>query len=35
MIRGVLVALAIPALIWDLDTRGLHDKLAGTVLVRI
>lgn len=35
LIRGVLVALAIPALIWDLDTRGLHDKLAGTVLVRI
>jgi len=34
VIRGLLVALAIPALIWDQDTRGLHDKLAGTVLVR-
>ena len=34
LIRGVLVALAIPALIWDLDTRGFHDKLAGTALVR-
>lgn len=35
LIRGVLVALALPALIWDRDSRGLHDKLAGTVLVRI
>jgi len=35
LIRGVLVALAVPALIWDRDTRGFHDKLAGTVLVRI
>lgn len=35
LIRGVLVALAVPALIWDADTRGFHDKLAGTVLVRI
>ena len=35
LIRGVLVALAVPALIRDRDTRGLHDKLAGTVLVRI
>ena len=34
LIRGVLVALAIPALFWDRDARGLHDKLAGTVLVR-
>lgn len=35
LIRGVLVALAIPALIWDRDSRGLHDKIAGTALVRI
>ena len=35
LIRGVLVALAVPALIWDRDTRGFHDKFAGTVLVRI
>jgi hypothetical protein len=34
LIRGVLVALAIPALFWDRDARGFHDKLAGTVLVR-
>jgi uncharacterized RDD family membrane protein YckC len=35
LVRGVLVALAIPALVWDRDTRGFHDKLAGTALVRI
>ena len=34
VIRTVLLALVIPALIWDRDTRGFHDKLAGTVLVR-
>lgn len=33
-IRTLLLALVIPALIWDRDTRGFHDKLAGTVLVR-
>jgi hypothetical protein len=26
--------LIIPAVIWDGDQRGLHDKIAGTVLVR-
>lgn len=35
LIRTVLLCLAIPALIWDRDGRGLHDKLAGTVVVRI
>jgi uncharacterized RDD family membrane protein YckC len=35
MIRTVLLIAVIPALIWDLDTRGLHDKFAGTVPVRI
>lgn len=34
LIRTLLLALAIPALIWDRDERGLHDKVAGTVLVR-
>jgi len=33
-IRTILLALAIPALIWDRDTRGLHDKVAGTAAVR-
>lgn len=34
IVRTVLLCLAIPALIWDQDQRGLHDRLAGTVLVR-
>jgi uncharacterized RDD family membrane protein YckC len=35
LIRTILLALVIPAVVWDRDTRGFHDKLAGTVLVRI
>jgi len=35
VIRTVLLAVVIPAVIWDRDTRGFHDKLAGTVPVRI
>ena len=33
-IRAILLALVIPAVIFDRDERGLHDRLAGTVLVR-
>lgn len=32
--RTVLLCLVIPAVIWDRDQRGLHDRLVGTVLVR-
>lgn len=32
-VRTVLLVLLIPALIWDRDGRGLHDKAAGTVVV--
>ncbi|HOB56235.1 MAG: RDD family protein [Microbacteriaceae bacterium] len=32
--RTLLLCLVIPALIWDLDQRGMHDRLVGTVLVR-
>lgn len=32
-VRTALLLLLIPALIWDRDGRGLHDRLAGTVLV--
>ncbi|MFF5492833.1 RDD family protein [Streptomyces aquilus] len=35
LLRCVLLCLAVPALIWDRDGRGLHDRLAGTVEVRI
>ncbi|MEO3973060.1 RDD family protein [Streptomyces sp. CAU 1734] len=34
-VRGLLLALAIPALIWDRDGRGLHDRLGHAVQVRI
>ncbi len=35
LIRVALILLVIPATIWDGDNRGLQDKAAGTVLVRI
>ena len=34
IVRTVLLALLVPALITDRDRRGIHDRLAGTVLVR-
>jgi uncharacterized RDD family membrane protein YckC len=34
VLRTVLLCLALPALIWDRDGRGLHDKLPNTVIVR-
>ncbi|HEU4849616.1 MAG TPA: RDD family protein [Terrimesophilobacter sp.] len=33
IVRTLLLCLVIPALIWDRDQRGLHDKAAGTVLL--
>ncbi|WP_441246460.1 RDD family protein [Kitasatospora sp. McL0602] len=35
LLRTLLLCLLVPALIWDRDTRGLHDKAVGTVEVRI
>ncbi|MEU6357523.1 RDD family protein [Streptomyces sp. NPDC047072] len=35
LLRTALLCLAVPALIWDRDGRGLHDRLAKTVEVRI
>ena len=35
LVRTVLLCLFIPAVIWDADQRGLHDKIAGTILVRV
>ncbi|WP_128382168.1 RDD family protein [Streptomyces cavernae] len=35
LVRTALLCLALPALIWDRDGRGLHDRLARTVEVRI
>jgi uncharacterized RDD family membrane protein YckC len=34
IVRTLLLLLVIPAVIWDADGRGLHDKAAGTVLIR-
>ena len=34
VIRTILLAMVIPAVIWDRDSRGFHDKLAGTAVVR-
>lgn len=33
LLRTALLGLLIPALIWDKDRRGLHDRAAGTVLM--
>lgn len=33
-LRVCLILLVLPAVIWDNDNRGLHDKVAGTVLIR-
>ncbi|WP_410538836.1 RDD family protein [Streptomyces sp. KL2] len=35
VVRTALLALAVPALVWDRDSRGLHDRLSGAVQVRI
>jgi uncharacterized RDD family membrane protein YckC len=34
IVRTALLLLLIPAVVWDSDQRGLHDVIAGTVLVR-
>jgi uncharacterized RDD family membrane protein YckC len=34
MVRTVLLALVIPALVWDSDQRGFHDTVAGTAILR-
>ena len=33
--RSVLLALVIPAVVYDRDRRGLHDKVGATVVVRV
>lgn len=35
VLRTLLLALVVPALVWDRDGRGLHDRLARAVQVRI
>ena len=33
-LRTALLSLLVPALIWDADGRGMHDRASGTVVVR-
>ncbi len=35
LVRSVLLCLGLPALIWDRDGRGLHDRVGRAVQVRI
>ncbi|MBQ0830044.1 RDD family protein [Streptomyces tagetis] len=35
LLRSALLCVAVPALVWDRDGRGLHDRLARTVEVRL
>lgn len=35
VLRSVLLLLVIPAIVWDRDSRGLHERLARAVQVRI
>lgn len=34
-VRTILLTLVVPAAIWDKDQRGMHDRIAGTILVRV
>ena len=34
LLRTVLLCLLVPAVVWDRDGRGLHDRAVGTVVVR-
>jgi hypothetical protein len=34
LVRTVLLCLVIPAVVWDADGRGLHDRTAGTAIIR-
>ncbi|WP_146841420.1 RDD family protein [Cellulomonas composti] len=34
VVRTALLCLVVPAVVWDAEGRGMHDRLAGTALVR-
>jgi uncharacterized RDD family membrane protein YckC len=34
LLRSLQICLVVPAVIWDRDSRGLHDRSVGTVVVR-
>ncbi|WP_043638271.1 RDD family protein [Nonomuraea candida] len=35
LVRTVLLALVVPAAIWDRDHRGVHDRVSNTMVVRM
>lgn len=35
VLRSVLLLIVIPAVVWDRDTRGLHDRLANSVQIQV
>lgn len=35
LVRTLLLMLIVPVLVWDSDQRAFHDKIPGTVLIRI
>lgn len=34
ILRTALLVIVLPAVVWDADHRALHDKAAGTILIR-
>ncbi len=34
IVRSLLLAIVLPAIVWDSDQRGFHDKISGTMLLR-
>jgi uncharacterized RDD family membrane protein YckC len=32
--RAIMTAVIVPAVVWDSDGRGLHDKAVGTIVLR-
>jgi len=34
LLRSLAICLVVPAVVWDRDGRGLHDRSVGTVVVR-
>jgi len=35
LVRTLLLLAVVPPLVFDRDLRGLHDKAAGTIVVRV
>lgn len=35
LVRTALLCLVIPAMIWDRDGRGIHDKIVGSIVMKV